>query len=443
MKKFLSIFIVMVLLVSFIGIITAFASSTSASISGNSTVYAGQTYTFTYKMKYSSACAANTDPVSVGGFFEKVSGGEGLFHDSIPDNTSGSKTGTIKVKVKSDAKPGDTGTITVKGYYTYLNDEYKVESGSFSKTYKATVEKKSTSTAKPKSTRDPNATPRPTDPPTVWELAAADVAAMEAGGTTTVTEPDDTLLPIEILSDIKDNGGSLSVDFGSYRCTISGTDISAIPESMDELDLGMDMKVDEKLSEATGDKDVYQLHFNHDGQFPCKISYTFKATESSPGDIVYLYYYYGTAGVIEGQASATVDENGFVTFDIYHCSSYFVSDTVIEGSINSFDTESDAEIAALTATLTKTQTKLDEALAENINLKTELEAAPAKQLDVAETAADVDVAAASAVGAFGVSLPALIAALVGVALLSMVLTMLICRVGLFKRNDGRHSHDVI
>jgi hypothetical protein len=431
MKRFLSLFIVVVLLVSLVGIMTAFAG---ASISGNSEVYAGKSYTYTAKASYTGA--------SLLGTLEGLGEADYLNVDaSSVENKSISDSASITVTIPSSAKPGDTYTIKLSGQYSVFGDDGMPQDKSFSASKTITVVKKTTATAKPKSTRDPNATPRPTDPPTVWELAAADVAAMEAGGTTTVTAPDDTLLPIEILSDIKDNGGSLAVDFGTYRCTISGADISAIPEGMSELDLGMDMKVDEKLSGAAGGKDVYQLHFNHDGQFPCKISYTFKATESSPGDTVYLYYYYGTAGVIEGEASAIVDENGFVTFDIYHCSSYFVSDAIIEGSINSF--ESDAEIASLTATLTETQTKLDEALAENTNLKAELEAAQAEQQDIAETAADIDVAAASAAGALDISLPALIAAMAGIALLAVVLTMLICRVGLFKRPERRRRDDTI
>ena len=436
MKKFLSLLLVTLLMVLLLGIPTTFAGSASASISGPSSVEAGKTYTYTYTLNYSSCSNAYINNITVGGVFEKVGGGDTLWHETFPENTSGSKSGTVTVKVSSSAKPGDKGTISVSGDGGYVKDNDAVTfdiGSSKSATVVDAPDPTATSNPTTKPTKKPNATPRPTDPPTVWELTANDVAAMAEGGSVAVTDPDDTLLPIEVLSDLAEKNGTITIDFGTYKCTIDAAAISAIPKDLDELDLGLSMDIDEALSDAADGQDVYQLHFNHEGQFPCPISFTFKAENSSPDDVVYLYYYYGTANVIEGQASAVVDKDGYVTFSIYHCSSYFVSDAVIEGSVNSFD--SDAEIQTLTEDLEETQTALHEAQTENDTLKTQLEEAQKEALSKETQDTDVQTTSAAASGPLDIALPALIAAGAGIALIAVLLTMAVCHVGIFRKRQ--------
>ena len=440
MKKFLSLLLVTLLMVLLLGIPTAFAGSASASISGPSSVEAGKTYTYTYTLNYSSCSNAYIDSVSVGGVFEKVGGGETLWHETFPENTSGSKSGSITVKVSSSAKPGDKGSISVSGEGGYVenNDPHTFDiSGSKPATVVDAPDPTATSKPTTRPTRNPNATPKPTEKPTGWELAANNIAEMPDGGTVSLSDLEDTKMPIELLSDLKDKGGTTTVDFGTYTCTIDASAIATIPEGINEIDLGLDMEVDEALSEAVGGQDIYQLHFAHEGQFPCPISFTFKAENSSPGDVVYLYYYYGTANVIEGQMSATVDENGYVTFDIYHCSSYFVSNTVIEGSNNNFDSDSDAQIATLTEELDTAKAALEEAQSENETLKAQLEEAQ-KEAELNKTQdADVKAASAAAAGALEITMPALIAAGLGIALIAVIATMAICHVGLFKKKKAK------
>lgn len=131
MKKLLPLLIVAILLGSMIGVVTAYAG---ASISGNSTVYAGKSFTYKGTAKYSA-----------GDIVCKI---EGLGQvDSGNDNASGltnkslTATASIKVSIPSSAKPGDTYTIKFSGQYSVMNSD---ESGnstakSFSTTKTITV----------------------------------------------------------------------------------------------------------------------------------------------------------------------------------------------------------------------------------------------------------------------------------------------------------------
>ncbi len=90
------------------------AGTASVSFTGDAEVVPGGVYTYTYKLNVVGAAAANAN-IDVGGIFEKVSGGMGLFYDTIPQNTTGSSgTSTITVRVKADALSGEQGTIFVK-----------------------------------------------------------------------------------------------------------------------------------------------------------------------------------------------------------------------------------------------------------------------------------------------------------------------------------------
>lgn len=131
-KKLISMLIVAVMFVSLFGAVPAFAAGSAVvTFSGPTTVAPGQTYTYTYTLKVTSACAANAN-IAVGGAFEKVSGGDNLFYDSIPKNTTGSVNGTVTVKVKANAAMGSAGTISV------LTDESKCSELVFDSSGKAT-----------------------------------------------------------------------------------------------------------------------------------------------------------------------------------------------------------------------------------------------------------------------------------------------------------------
>lgn len=93
---------------------TEASGSASVSFTGSRDLAPGAVYTYNYTLNVTGAAAANAN-IGVGGVFEKVSGGMGLFYDTIPQNTTGiTPGGSITVRVKADALPGEEGTIFVK-----------------------------------------------------------------------------------------------------------------------------------------------------------------------------------------------------------------------------------------------------------------------------------------------------------------------------------------
>ncbi|MGI5920110.1 MAG: fibronectin type III domain-containing protein, partial [Christensenellales bacterium] len=112
-KKFIILLIAVAILVSISSISLVLAAGNAyVTFSGPSLIRPGKTYTYNYTLHVNNACAANAN-ISVGGAFEKVSGGENLFYDTIPKNTTGTVSGSVTVRVKSNANPGDAGIISV------------------------------------------------------------------------------------------------------------------------------------------------------------------------------------------------------------------------------------------------------------------------------------------------------------------------------------------
>jgi hypothetical protein len=188
-----------------------------------------------------------------------------------------------------------------------------------------------TRTPEPSATKTPAASPTatpvptPTPVPTGWAKALSDVNAMADGGTATVAQPESAQLPADLLAALRAKGGTLTVDFGAYACSIDGTALGELPPGLAALDLTMSMEKDAALSEAAGGADVYQLHFAYSGELPGPITVSFIAADHNPGDTLYLYYYYAASGATEVRQSATVGTDGRVSFVIYHCSAYFVT----------------------------------------------------------------------------------------------------------------------
>ena len=421
-KRFIAILIVSVLIVSTFSMMTALVGA-SVSIKGNSEVIAGKSYT--YEVTVSANCFNFISQVECGGVF---SGGSVACDQGGSANGNISKTVSINVTVAADAQPGQTGTISVRGEGCSVDaDGIPIDSFSISGSKSASVVVQAASTPKPEKTPKPSSNktetskteskPTPTPEPSAWQLASDDVDSMEQGGTLTVDltgEDDDHEIPVEIYNALREKKGKLTLNFGTYSCTLDGAALGELDEEEDELDLGLSFEADEEYSAAVGGNDVYQLHFSHKGEFPGKISFTFKADKNSPGDTVYLYYYYGTSKVIAGIQSAVVDENGFVTFDIYHCSSYFVASALVEGAAG-IVTQAEPEPTPTpepTAEPTPEPTPTPEPEPNPITVEPQTN---------------------------GFSPAVLISVGLGAALLAVLFTMIIFRVGLFRKKRTRHS----
>jgi hypothetical protein len=113
MRRFIALLMACAFAAVLVSPAAAQASSATVVFSGPDKVKAGQTYTYTYRIEVKDVAAARIVPITASGGFELVSGGEGLMYDTIPVNTSGSSSeGTIVVRVKSSARPGDKCTLS-------------------------------------------------------------------------------------------------------------------------------------------------------------------------------------------------------------------------------------------------------------------------------------------------------------------------------------------
>jgi len=170
MRRFFALLMVCALAAALVSPTVAQASSATVVFSGPDKVKAGQTYTYTYRIEVKDVAAARIVPITASGGFELVSGGEGLMYDTIPDNTSGSSSeGTIVVRVKSSARPGDKCTLSTSGDYAaivvkdgkYGTSEY-VFSGSFIAVVTSGPAKEPAASPSPTETPGPTASPSPT-----------------------------------------------------------------------------------------------------------------------------------------------------------------------------------------------------------------------------------------------------------------------------------------
>ena len=409
MKKFIALLVAAVLIVSMVGVLTAFAG---ASISGNSEVYAGKTYKYTVKVSADGIYMMGN--VSCGGVFSGSSvqfdGGSGA-----ATNQSMSASVTITVTVSASAKPGDTGTISIDhGSYSYYDESGVPQESGISGSKTATVVVKSSSPSTSSGSHSTHAPATPTPAPTGWGLAAIDVPALAQGGQYDMQTPADAIVPTTLLASLKEKQGVLNVDFGTYTCTIDGAALGTLPEGITGIDLGLTLEKDEALSTAAGGVDAYQLHFKHAGDLPGRFTFRFKAEQNQPGDIVYLYYYYNESGVVEGKQQCVVDDEGYITVDIYHCSSYFVSNTLIEGAAGILTQPEPVATPELTPAPTVTPVAVPDKPATETDGLTVSALGPVEQW-------------------FGIPYAPLIAALIAAMLVSMLLTMMITRSGLFRR----------
>jgi hypothetical protein len=446
-KKIVTMLVASALLASAMGTTALAAGSASVSISNYTSVQQGGSYTYTITVKITSSMDF-IGSIKFSGIFSH----EPIYLDYHPSSNS-SKTLTSKVtfKIPANAALDSTGKITVSGQGDYLDGDGSVKEFSVSKSLTAKVVAPAVSTPKPASastaSKKPSASsaastvtapaPTATPAPGEWDIAANRVASAEAGGTLNVDAAKNPKIPATLLAQIKDQRGKLAVDLGSCTCTIDGAAMANIP-NVDSIDLTMTMDKNGAISQAAGGADIYQLHFAYHGQLPGPFAYTFKAGKSKPGDTLYLYYYYGESGLIEGIQSAAVDENGYVTFGIYHCSSYVVAGGIIPGAVGSLGEAAAGRQAAqeAQAELTSMEGQLAAAQDEAMQLRSQL---AQRESPPAAAQGDVEAYRAEAETGLGLTPEALAAGACALVLVSMLLTMLIGRIGPFKKRAARHG----
>lgn len=193
------------------------AASATVSFSGPDKVKAGGTYTYTYEIKVSSAAVAYITPITPGGAFELVSGGDGLMYDTIPDNTSGSsQKGTIEVRVKDGAKPGDKAILSTSGEYVVLDEDYNQAEHTFQGSFQVSVVSGTAPANTPSAT--PTAVPSPT-PELTPALTPADTPAQTslAAVETAAPTPDTAAAPAGLDSPPPDDANAVPAEMTSTK----------------------------------------------------------------------------------------------------------------------------------------------------------------------------------------------------------------------------------
>lgn len=334
----------------------ALAAGVSLSISGPDTLQTGQTGTYTVRAAVGDAAAVQATLHYDSGFFELVSGNPKGEWDSSR-NESATVT-LITVTLKCVGATGSSGSLSLSDMKSsrLTGGDPPTEAVSCSGGSKTVSNPAPTPTPSPRpvltpaptrrSTPVPTATPvatptaaptsspapAPTATPDAWAAVKAELAAAE--GSAVAARPGSVPIPAAVLELVRKMRCVLTLDLGNCLCTIDGRDIGSVPA--EGLDPTVSLKKDAALSAAAGGFDAWQIHFIGQGELPGKFAYRFHAEGSRPDDVLYLYRYYEKAGVVEGVRQAAVDADGYVTFEFYYGSAYFVSGKIIDTAMNPF-----------------------------------------------------------------------------------------------------------
>ena len=349
-KRFVGVLTLIVFVVSSFNVTSASAAGATIKIEGPKEVYAGETYT--YEVTVSSTCIKLRGILVSGGAFT------GTTVESPEKTGDANAQLTIKesvaVTVDKDAKPGDSGLITVTAYKTAVNDDNTdYIFNEIKETFTATVaakpaKKQKTAAEKPDETDKPKELAKPAETPqNDRDVLVNSINSLATGSVLKLPAELASCLPRAAFLALKQNGAVLNVDFGNYTCTIDGANIGELPSDFTQIDLSVSMAKEPSLSAAAGGFDEYQLHFAYSGDLPCRLVYNFPVAEHSPGETLYLYYYYELSDVIEGKRYAVVDERGYVSYDIYHCSSYFITSRLLDNATGALSIAEQNDVPAM------------------------------------------------------------------------------------------------
>ena len=102
-----------------------------------------------------------------------------------------------------------------------------------------------------------------------------------------------------------------------------------------EFDMGIKNKslFEKKINKLTDKKTPKEfVSFNYHGNLPSSATIKLPAHNFKDGDRLNLYYYNDETGKIENIKSNIMVSGGYVTFDISHCSDYFLTMSVVKNA---------------------------------------------------------------------------------------------------------------
>ena len=102
-----------------------------------------------------------------------------------------------------------------------------------------------------------------------------------------------------------------------------------------EFDMGIknNSLFEKKINKLTDKKTPKEfVSFNYHGDLPSSATIKLPAHNFKDGDRLNLYYYNDETGKIENIKSNIMVSGGYVTFDISHCSDYFLTMSVVKNA---------------------------------------------------------------------------------------------------------------
>jgi len=310
---------------TFISIIIVGSALAGPSISGNSQVYPGGTYTYTIKVTETATSISGTAKTSgILGSQTKnwKKDSDTGYNQSLTASTS------ITVTIPSSAAIGATGTITVDGNGSKLDPDTNLYSN-----FDITGSKTITVVAPPVSPS-----------PEAWELAVKEIKEVEEGGSITFEmNPEDSKeinVPIEVFEAVKEGKVILTIDYSSFTCTIDGNTIGDIPPDVSEVNVGIALQPIERAD------DMIVFDLNYTSQLFYVATYALQPFVDPQEDLIYVYRNYQNINVLEYVNDAQIDNDGNVLIRVFAPGSYIVSATSITGSEGNMDVDAFIELFA-------------------------------------------------------------------------------------------------
>lgn len=178
---------------------------------------------------------------------------------------------------------------------------------------------------KPEENTKPNVTPNKNlDKETVKEIVE-EVKKAPAGKKVHVDMKEATVVPEELLENIKGKDITVNLDMGAYTWSINGNDIKSLDLKNVDLEVKMDTDLvpSKLIKELAGDQPVKTLSLTHNGDFGFKANLTLNIGKEYKGKYGNLYYY-DSDGKLVFMNAGEIDANGNVAVSFSHASEYVI-----------------------------------------------------------------------------------------------------------------------
>ncbi len=152
-----------------------------------------------------------------------------------------------------------------------------------------------------------------------------ELAKAEDGAVIEIDMKKATVVPKEVLEEIKDRQVDIVLDMGAYSWSISGVDVAAT--ELKDIDLEVAIGTDtvpSSLVEAIAEgKPATQISLTHNGEFGFRADLTLNLGSENSGDTANLYYY-DSSGKLVFRNAGQIGADGTTSLSFSHASDYVV-----------------------------------------------------------------------------------------------------------------------